>query len=92
MNKNNIGEVDFVIQQTDHAILVEIKSGKDYKSHAALTNFLKTKEWKLDKGLVLCSGNIELKENVLYLPWYMIAFVKPIGLASQTVSLDFSKG
>ncbi len=90
MNKNNVGEIDFVIQQSDHVMLVEIKSGKDYKSHAALTNFLKTKKWKLNKGLVFCSGNIEQKENVLYLPWYMISFVKPIGLASQTVSLDFS--
>ena len=90
MNKNSVGEIDFVIQQSNHVTLIEIKSGRDYKAHAALTNFLETKEWKLDKGLVFCSGNIEQKENVLYLPWYMIAFIKPIDFTSQITGLDFS--
>lgn len=70
------GEVDFLLEDDRQIIPLEIKSGKDYKKHNALNNVLKEKEWHLNKAYVLCPGNVETKDNVVYLPWYMIMFLK----------------
>ena len=36
LNKQKVGELDFVVQQGSSAIALEIKSGNDYKKHNAL--------------------------------------------------------
>ena len=74
-NKRNVGEVDFVLQQNTEVVLVEIKSGNDYKQHTALNNTMKVKEWNLKKAIVFCQGNVEKDKNILYMPWYMIMFL-----------------
>lgn len=74
-NKQKIGELDFVIQKGAEVVPVEIKSGKDYKLHAAINNALNVKEWDLKKGIVFCKGNYEKKDRITYLPWYMIMFL-----------------
>jgi predicted AAA+ superfamily ATPase len=76
LNKKNIGELDFVVQQNDEVMPIEIKSGKDYQTHAALNNALKVKDWNLKKGLVFCMDNIRKTEKITYLPWYLVMFLK----------------
>lgn len=76
LNKKNIGELDFVVQQNDEVMPIEIKSGKDYKTHAALNKALKVKEWNLKKGIVFCMDNIQKTEKITYLPWYLVMFLK----------------
>lgn len=76
------GEVDFVIQNGMGVDLVEIKSGNDYKRHTALNNVLATEEWKFNKVYVFCKDNIQAENGILYLPWYMIMFVKPAKIPS----------
>lgn len=71
------GELDFVIQNGMNIDIVEIKSGKDYKKHSALNNVLSVKEWKINRKYVFCNGNIEHANNIIYLPWYEIMFLKP---------------
>ena len=71
------GELDFVIQNGLHIELVEVKSGKDYKKHAALDKVRKVKEWQAEKAYVFCQGNIEEEDGVTYLPWYEIMFLQP---------------
>ena len=71
------GELDFVIQNGLHIELVEVKSGKDYKKHAALDKVRKVKEWQAEKAYVFCQGNIEEEDGVTYLPWYEIIFLQP---------------
>ncbi|MBP5243804.1 MAG: DUF4143 domain-containing protein, partial [Succinivibrio sp.] len=88
LNKTKVGELDFVLQQGGEVIAVEIKSGKDYHSHAALDNALKIKDWKLSKGIVFCGGQLEDTDKILYLPWYMVMFLKQKDLKDITV--DFS--
>ena len=68
LNKKSVGELDFVVQHGNKVVPVEIKSGKDYKKHAALDKALNVKEWGLEEGIVFCSGNIERDEKTLYLP------------------------
>ena len=75
LNKK-FGEIDFLIQNSGKVIPLEIKSGTDYKKHAALNNVLAVEEWKLNKAFVFCSGNVEKEESIVYLPWYMVMFIK----------------
>ncbi|MBQ8347233.1 MAG: hypothetical protein IJY17_06490 [Alphaproteobacteria bacterium] len=80
--------MDFVVQHGNKVVPVEIKSGKDYKKHAALDKALNVKEWGLEEGIVFCSGNIERDEKTLYLPWYMAMFFKQQDLSGLKVSVD----
>ena len=75
LNKK-FGEIDFLIQNSGKVIPLEIKSGTDYKKHTALNNVLAVEEWKLNKAFVFCSGNVEKEESIVYLPWYMVMFIK----------------
>ena len=76
LNKQKVGELDFVVQHGSSAIALEIKSGNDYKKHNALDHALAVDEWKLAKGIVFCKGNLEVEGKVWYLPWYMSMFFK----------------
>lgn len=76
LNRKNIGEIDFVVQNYDRVIPVEIKSGNDYKKHSALNNLLNKEAWNIERGYVFCRGNLEVEERITYLPWYMIMFFK----------------
>lgn len=90
-NKQKIGELDFVIQKGHQVIPLEIKSGKDYKRHAAMGHALEVKEWSLKQGIVFCQGNLEEAGSILYLPWYMIMFLKQDRMPdSYIVDLDLS--
>ena len=76
LNRKNIGEVDFIVQNYDKVIPLEIKSGNDYKKHSALNNLLNSEAWHIAHGYVFCRGNLEEEGKVTYLPWYMIMFFK----------------
>ena len=70
------GELDFVMQKGTTIDLVEIKSGNDYKKHAALDKVLAVEEWKSKQAIVFCKDNVQEEDGILYLPWYMAIFFK----------------
>ena len=75
-NKAN-GEVDFLIDDYNNlsVVLLEIKSGKDYTIHSAIKKFLCNKDYNVKKGYVLSNERkIFEKDNIIYLPIYMIMF------------------
>ena len=84
MNKK-FGEIDFIIQNNRNAVPLEIKSGTDYKKHAALNNVLSVDEWNLKEAIASCLGNLEPKQPVTYLPWYMIIFLKRNEIQKNTI-------
>ena len=84
MNKK-FGEIDFIIQNNRNAVPLEIKSGTDYKKHAALNNVLSVDEWYLKEAIASCLGNIEQEQPVTYLPWYMIIFLKRNEIQKNTI-------
>ena len=51
------GEVDFLIDDYDSlsVLSIEVKSGKDYKVHSALDNFMKTPDYNVKNAIVLAS-------------------------------------
>lgn len=73
--KNNmIGELDFVIEYPhDRVMPLEIKSGKSYKRHSAMTKALHTENFGIPKGIVFAEANVETTPTVDYLPIYMIS-------------------
>ena len=75
-NKAN-GEVDFLIDDYNNLSVVplKIKSGKDYTIHSAINKFLSNKDYAVKKGYVLSNERkIFEKDNIIYLPIYMIMF------------------
>lgn len=63
------GEVDFVIEDNHgRSRVIEVKSGKDYRRHSALTTLLESND--AEDAVVLHNGNVELDGRRIYLPVY----------------------
>lgn len=75
-NSKKQGELDFLIEQSGEVIPIEIKSGKDYTKHAALTNVLSNTEYDIKKAYVFHNGNVSMNGKIVYCPIYMLMFVK----------------
>lgn len=76
-NSKKLGEVDFVIEDRDGEVLpIEVKSGKAYKRHSAISNVLGVANYRLAKGLVLGSENIKRDGKILYAPIYCVSLLK----------------
>lgn len=91
-DSKKIGELDFVIQNGMDIDLLEIKSGKDYKKHAALNKAMQIKDWRFNKVSVFCKDNIQIDGKITYYPWYMIIFYKPHEIPKRMiVEIDVSK-
>lgn len=72
-NSKRLGELDFLIQdRNDGVIPIEVKSGKNYKVHRALSNVLNEPNYHIEEGLVFGTGNVEVVNKVTYLPIYMV--------------------
>ena len=72
------GEVDYLIDDYDslHVLPLEIKSGKDYKVHSALGNFLSTPLYNINHAIVFCNERDVKEENgVTYMPVYYSMFL-----------------
>lgn len=90
-DSNKYGEIDFIIQNGMHVDLVEVKSGNDYKKHTSLDNLLKVTEWKFKNSFVFCKGNVEIENNISYMPWYMVMFLtSPKSPENLKVDIDLS--
>lgn len=73
------GEVDFLIDNYEELTVlpIEIKSGKDYTEHSALTNFLKTPDYGINRAIVFSNEReIFVKKGVTYLPIYYCMFLQ----------------
>ena len=73
------GEVDFLVDDYDGLTVLplEIKSGKDYTEHSALTNFLETPDYGISRAIVFSNEReIITKKGVTYLPIYYCMFLQ----------------
>lgn len=77
-NKKN-GEVDFLIDDVDKLsnIPIEVKSGKDYSIHSALTRFLSMDEYNVERAYVLSNEQkVYTKDGITYIPIYYVMFLE----------------
>lgn len=86
--KKNLGELDFVIEMGGKVLPVEVKSGKSYKVHKSLDNYMKVPDYHLEKAYVLSVGNIETEGNITYLPIYMCYLLKEQKIGRMIVDLN----
>lgn len=88
--KKNLGEMDFAIEMDGKIIPIEVKSGKAYKSHKALDNFMSVSDYHFEKAYIFSTGNVERESNMIYLPIYMCYLLKERKLEQMIVELDIS--
>ena len=86
--KKNIGEIDFVIEMGGKVVPIEVKSGKTYKAHKALNNFMDVADYHMEKAYVLSVGNVETEGTVIYLPIYMCYLLKEQRIGRMVVDID----
>jgi len=71
------GEVDFLIDDYDSlsAVPIEVKSGKNYTVHSALSAFVKNEDYHVKKAVVLSNTrDITANGKITYLPIYDVMF------------------
>lgn len=87
-NSKKQGELDFVIEYDSHVLPIEVKSGKDYDRHNALSNVMGNQEYGIPFVYVFCQENVHIKDNITYFPIYLIAFLEQIQIAEHIYSFD----
>lgn len=87
-NNKKQGELDFVIEYDNHVLPIEVKSGKDYDRHNALSNVMGNQEYGIPFAYVFCQGNVHIKGNITYFPIYLIAFLEQIQVAENIYRFD----
>ena len=88
-NSKKQGELDFVIAQNGKVIPIEVKSGKDYERHNALTNVLANDNYNIDFAYVLTNDNLRVEGKRIYMPIYMLMFIqKSPAPANQIFKFD----
>ena len=54
-----------------HVVLIEVKSGKKVRAHAALDRLMSVDEYKIPEAVVLSHKNLGKEGKILYVPIYM---------------------
>lgn len=70
---------------------IEAKSGKAYKTHKALDNFMENPDYHIEKAYVLSAANVEQEGTVGYLPIYMCYLLKEWRIGKLIVDLELSR-
>ena len=71
------GEVDFLYDDFDtlSVVPIEVKSGKDYKRHVAISRLVSTPEYGIDYAYVLSNSyEVEINGKIRYVPVYFSLF------------------
>jgi len=89
-NSKKQGELDFIIEKDGHTLPIEVKSGKDYQRHNALNNVMGNADYGIPRALVFCNDNVSTSGNIVYLPIYLVAYLKKevIGEVIYDVDLE----
>lgn len=75
-NSKKMGELDFLVEYKEKVLPLEVKSGKGYTRHAALSNVLAAENYDIPQGMVLCNENVSTADKITYYPIYMIMFLE----------------
>ena len=75
-NSKKFGEIDFIVEQNGKALPIEVKSGKAYNKHSALSNLLDVKEYGIEEAFIFTNDNVKIEGKFNYLPIYMVMFLR----------------
>ena len=74
------GEVDFLVDDYSRLTVlpIEVKSGKNYKEHSALSGFVQNKEYNITNAIVFSNEReVYAEQGISYLPVYYCMFLNP---------------
>ena len=74
-----------MVERGDGVTPIEVKSGKDYKRHNALSNVLADANYQVEEALVLNNENLARVGRITYLPIYMVMFMAAAGLPERMI-------
>ena len=89
-NNKKRGEVDFVVELGGAVLPLEVKSGKDYESHRALSNIMACEEYDLPEAIVFNNDNLRVAGKIVYAPIYMVMFLEKNQAAPSYYKVDLS--
>lgn len=89
-NNKKRGEIDFVIELNGEVLPIEVKSGKDYEIHRALSNLMDCDEYHLPEAIVLNNDNLKTDGKLVYAPIYMVMFIEKSHAAPDFYQVDLS--
>jgi hypothetical protein len=90
-NSKKQGEVDFVVEYNGSVLPLEIKSGKDYTRHSALTNLLDNVDYAIPKAWVMTNNNVFSAGKITYYPIYFLMFLHHNPMPEKMIyNLDLS--
>lgn len=89
-NSKKQGELDFVIEKNGAVLPIEVKSGKDYHRHNALTNVMSDQNYQIPEAIVFSNENYCQPDKVMYLPVYMAMFIEKQTPVDITYKVDLS--
>lgn len=75
-NSHKNGELDFLIEQEMSAHPIEVKSGKNYNMHSALSKVVSTPDFDIQSAYVLSNYNLSQDGKIHYLPIYLCTFIR----------------
>ena len=87
-NSKKFGELDFVIEYKGKVLPIEVKSGKSYQRHSALSNVMSISNYSIDEAYVFSAFNVEVKEHIIYYPIYMIMFLNDDDIKFPKIVLE----
>ena len=89
-NNKKRGELDFVIEWNGKALPIEVKSGKDYETHRALSNIMDCGEYDLPEAIVFNNDNLHTTGKFIYAPIYMVMFLERNNATPAYYKVDLS--
>ena len=89
-NSKKQGELDFVIEYNGAVLPIEVKSGKNYERHRALSNVVRNEQYAVNQAFVFCQDNVSVREKAVYLPIYMLMFLDQPKLDDLIVKFDLT--
>ena len=87
-NSKKFGELDFVIEYNGNILPIEVKSGKNYQRHSALSAIMEISEYSIKESFVLSNYNVEVKGSVVYYPIYMLMFMNEDQVELPIIEID----
>jgi hypothetical protein len=89
-NSKKQGELDFVIEKNGAVLPIEVKSGKDYHRHNALSNVMSNQDYQIPEAIVFSNENFRQSDKVMYLPIYLAMFIEKQPPVDITYKVDLS--
>jgi len=84
-NSRKQGEIDFLIEWNGEVFPIEIKSGKNYTKHAALSAVMDHEPYAIPTAYVFQNDNVSVNGKIVYYPVYMLMFLEHGGLKEDLI-------